>query len=95
MVDKSCEVVEKGHDEFRLVIVPVGELRLGFVAFLSRNESNRWEFAEETLSLLFFHSILQVALVEEVVGYLSDVGMAAVLRSQQNRGLTLVLKSHK
>ena len=79
VVDQGCEVVQKCHYELSLIVVSIAELRLGLIAFLSRDESHRWELAQQSLSLFHFDTILQVVLIKQVISYLRDVWMASIL----------------
>lgn len=84
MVDERCQVVEEGDDELGLVVVAIAELGLRLVAFLGGDERDGRELGQQPLTLLFTYAVLQVVFVEEVVGNLGDVRMAAVLCPKEN-----------
>ena len=95
MVNQSGQIVQQSHNKLRFVVIAIAEFGLRFIAFFSTDERDGRELLKQAFALLFPHAILKVILVKQVIGYLGNVRMAAVLCPQQDRGLTLVLKSNE
>lgn len=95
VVDQSGQIVKQCYYKLCFVVISVAEFGLRLIAFLSTNESDGRELLKQAFALLFANTILKVVLVKQVIGYLCNVRMTAILRPKQDRGLTLVLKSNE
>jgi len=83
-VDQSRQIVEESHDELGFVVVTIAELTFGLDSFLCRDERDRSEILQQSFPCFRLDTIFEVVFVEEVVRYLGDVRMAAVLGAEQD-----------
>jgi len=91
--EEGADVVEEGDDELGFVVVAVGEFRLTLHSLLRTDEGDRRELLNQPLSGFGLHPVQQVVFVEEVIGDLGDVRVAAVLGAEEDAGLALVLEA--